>query len=461
ESMPSSSAPHSFNKHGHSQLIEWIVRALKRLPHEMQACLQRYHLHAESKEPLKVGTACSGTDSPVLVARAYAEAVRQLWGANREVEHVFSCERNAKKRHFLANMFCNTFDSSHAMGSLYEDAVDLQFGPEGMSLDVLSDNISEVGTCCDLWAGFPCQDVSKLNPAAGQNRSVIKDSAKRTGAVFNYVLRYFAKVSDPGRALLLENVLGLLDRPPGINPELAGHLMTCLADPITRDLDDFLLPDTHQLLQDDFEKARTSYIKRSASAAKGHAKAKAKAKAKAASKWPEVHARLCERLGIDWWESGVPSQEVLDTHPGLLRLTDRQFDLLRLLGIRFPDSRKCCIELSQNLRSPTSVRRLKDNHTDIVTPHGQQLVAHRARCLLGYEALLLQGIHYGKEQFKIELGDFPDELLRDLAGNAFNAHCAAATYIVRQCIAAHLWQVSRDVAAASEDPANDLCVFDD
>ena len=217
--MPSSSAPHSFNKHGHSQLIEWIVRALKRLPHEMQACLQRYHLHAESKEPLKVGTACSGTDSPVLVARAYAEAVRQLWGANREVEHVFSCERNAKKRHFLANMFCNTFDSSHAMGSLYEDAVDLQFGPEGMSLDVLSDNISEVGTCCDLWAGFPCQDVSKLNPAAGQNRSVIKDSAKRTGAVFNYVLRYFAKVSDPGRALLLENVLGLLDRPPGINPE--------------------------------------------------------------------------------------------------------------------------------------------------------------------------------------------------------------------------------------------------
>ena len=35
----------------------------------------------------------------------------------------------------------------------------------------------------------------------------------------------------------------------------------------------------------------------------------------------------------------------------------------------------------------------------------------------GYEGLLLQGIHYG-QHFKLEEQD--DDLLRDLAGNAFN-----------------------------------------
>ena len=53
-----------------------------------------------------------------------------------------------------------------------------------------------------------------------------------------------------------------------------------------------------------------------------------------------------DQLGLDWWDSGVPAEDVLRDHPGLLRLTDRQFDFLRMVGVNFPDKRKFCLELS-------------------------------------------------------------------------------------------------------------------
>ena len=67
--------------------------------------------------------------------------------------------------------------------------------------------------------------MSKLNPAAPQNRTVIRDASKRTGTVFNDVLGYFSKLNRCNcpdvpkyKALVLENVLGLVERPPGTSP---------------------------------------------------------------------------------------------------------------------------------------------------------------------------------------------------------------------------------------------------
>lgn len=176
----------------------------------------------------------------------------------------------------------------------------------------------------------------------------------------------------------------------------------------------------------ELQRSRDALERRQAAAHKnGQAQTRKKAK-----KWPEAHAQLCDNMGIDWWLDAAPPGETLDLYPGLQRLTERQFDLLHLMGVKYPDPRKACVELSQNQRNPKAPKQVVINRADIITPRGQQLVTHQARCLLGLEGLFLQGIHYGKEQFKVE--EFDDDFLRDLAGNAFNSYCAAAIFITKQ-----------------------------
>ena len=106
-----------------------------------------------------------------------------------------------------------------------------------------------------------------------------------------------------------------------------------------------------------------------------------------------------------------------------------------MLNISFPDQRVATVELSQNLRGCTA-RDVKHNTAAIVTPNGQQLVLHQARCLTGYETLLLQGIHYGPEQSR--LAQFSDSLLQSLGGNAFQAHCCAVMFVVKEALLAKL-----------------------
>eukprot|EP00435_Cladocopium_sp_Y103_P035935 s2002_g9.t1 len=181
---------------------------------------------------------------------------------------------------------------------------------------------------------------------------------------------------------------------------------------------------------------------------------KTTSKAAKAMRWPEQHAAVCDQLGLDWWEDAVPKDEVLDAYPGLQRLTDRQFDLLRMMGVKFPDHRKCSLELSQNQRNPRNAKPVNQNRADIITPRGQQLVAHQARCLLGIEGMFLQGIHYGREQWKLlDADDFSDDFLRDLAGNAFNSYCAAAIFITKQCLISVLWE------AVKAHEGGRICLF--
>ena len=74
------------------------------------------------------------------------------------------------------------------------------------------------------FVGFPCQDVSRLNPASDQHRWVIQQGSKRTGSVFGHMVSYSSKLlkgpgsmpsDNPFRGLLMENVLGLTLAPKG------------------------------------------------------------------------------------------------------------------------------------------------------------------------------------------------------------------------------------------------------
>ena len=151
-------------------------------------------------------------------------------------------------------------------------------------------------------------------------------------------------------------------------------------------------------------------------------------------RWPEAHAQVCDQMGLNWWENAIPSGETLDIYPGLQRLTERQFDLLRLMGVKYPDQRKASVELSQSQRNPKTPKPVIPNRADIITPRGQQLIIHEGRCLLGLEGMFLQGIHFSREQYKVD--DFEDELLRDLGGNAMNSYCVAAVFVTKQTLGA-------------------------
>jgi len=85
-----------FSESGYDDLAKWIAAALGRLGSDLQRSLRNFHL----AEPLlSVGTACSGTDSPLMMARAYADAVwkyKALLSTQTgfTIDHAFSCEKN-------------------------------------------------------------------------------------------------------------------------------------------------------------------------------------------------------------------------------------------------------------------------------------------------------------------------------------------------------------------------------
>jgi len=64
-------------------------------------------------------------------------------------------------------------------------------------------------------------------------------------------------------------------------------------------------------------------------------------------KWPEAHAHISDRKGIDWWQPLLPNKEIVDLYPCLRSLTDRNLDILAFNNIRFPDD-VGTIEISQS-----------------------------------------------------------------------------------------------------------------
>lgn len=513
----------SFVVNGASQMEDFIVQALQRLDDGSRADLLQLPL-----EDIVVGTACSGTDVAVLVAKAFAKAWQRVFHTRLDVIHAFSCEKDEMKQRFLTTMFTDTFDFSEMQMLLGdtseltkkcdpdEDAVyDLLHGTHRTGLPVVT----------DLMVGFPCQDVSKLNPAADDARWVVRDAGRRTGKVFEDIADYCNTLMEDKKGkkiftgLLLENVMGLTIPPKGVNADgeawhsnldycelamrkagifllafildprmfgipvsrhrvwmiglpawmleeagleedtvtnmahdLVDRLCDCSEAPC-RDLRDFLLPLDHPVVQRQVQLARGKSEKRSARTTRPVAKA---------PKWAEQHCRAFEKSGRDWWEPSFPAESVFCEFPGLHALTERQFDLLAVLNVKFPDTRIATVELSQNLRSGKE-REIKNNHADIVTPNGQQLVLHQCRCLTGLETLFLQGIHFGPSlQDRVEQMD--DSLLRSLGGNAFQGHCCAIMFVVKQALLARLRSaimVRKKQCQLSEPHAKRLRTVDD
>ena len=123
------------------------------------------------------------------------------------------------------------------------------------------------------------------------------------------------------------------------------------------------------------------------------------------------------------------------TRPYLRAFTARKRSILFNLGVHsFPEETCRVAELSQNL----AFARILDV-VPCLTPNGEKYLTKFCRPLLGVEALRLQGLWWRPSSPYCRA--FPDKLLRDLAGNAFEASCFAASFFASFLLRARLMRM--------------------
>lgn len=109
-------------------------------------------------------------------------------------------------------------------------------------------------------------------------------------------------------------------------------------------------------------------------------------------------------------------------YPGIKDLTKRSFDVLIMNGAEFPEIVRRLIDVSQ------SAGRAKSTRADLlqcVTPKMAVYMTDLCRLITGQEALRAQGLSWGVKGDAHLMG-FTNDLLLDLAGNAFHSGCCAA-----------------------------------
>jgi hypothetical protein len=128
--------------------------------------------------PIDLATLCSGSECPVLAMEAISRAL-EVHGQFK-VEHVMSSEKSAPKRDFIRAMFP---DLKYLFGDLNE----LTRGPSKNYAELALDGKPTLMNPPDftgLAAGFPCTDVSSMNPNAMHNRKTVEAKVGATGSAF-------------------------------------------------------------------------------------------------------------------------------------------------------------------------------------------------------------------------------------------------------------------------------------
>lgn len=440
---------------------------------------------------LDLGTMCSGTDGPVLVWQAFGHVAEHLLGARLRIKHHFSCEKKPAKQQFIMQMFDVPF--------VFEDCCELQGKTASECRSQTKQPVPDVAV---LLAGFPCTDVSSLNRLGNtpETRSCIGRADLRTGAVFAAICQHINAHKSQMQFIILENVCALA-RPPKegntitgpdnlsvvvhqlgvicdcwtkvfvLDPRLFGvpqcrprlwllaiprkglceagldsaaadkcasDIMQRLAGGQLASLDDYLLHEQHPLVRQEARQAEVTTLMREGKmeeallASGGVMPKRPRRQAASTSKWPSRHIAQFEAQGFEWWSRTWPSDATLIVFPGLYALAPRQFEILKLMGItEFPEREPRSVDLSQTVGRS----RVAEGFVHTLTPTGQKYLTHRCRFLHGVESLRLQSLWFDADA----VGPFGDSLLRDLAGNAFEGSCCAASVLVCCTLAAKVF----------------------
>lgn len=453
---------------------------------------------------LTFGCACSGSGCPTLCAEVLQHALEEV-GISVTCRHMYATEIHPAKRSFLKRLFLD-------LPKLFCDVGELHKG-RSLNVKDTPPKTAAVDEVHIFTAGFPCTDASNLNASSssGSNRACVANASLRTGAVFRDILKHLRARSET-KMVLFENVAGLAKQPLGRNCEVVGpsnlaavlflaraeagfhlkvfHLtptdfgvpqararlwfvgvpikllasanmslhecdsllegiMSGFAGQRLQALDDWLLPETHPLIQSEHRRLLFDHYSEHgqwseammagggvlADAHRGKKRRRQTASGPRGS-WPETHAALADERGLDWWMSGEPDSELVAECPGVLALSRRERDILKMKGIRIPDvsTSGCCIDLSQSALRTIDV----PTHKCIapcVTPSGRRYLTRRGRLTHPQEDLQLQGLFYvGRED---RLAEFGGALLSDIAGNAFEASCCSASLLAGLLLVSH------------------------
>eukprot|EP00933_Yihiella_yeosuensis_P051746 TRINITY_DN49720_c0_g1_i1.p1 TRINITY_DN49720_c0_g1~~TRINITY_DN49720_c0_g1_i1.p1 ORF type:complete len:629 (-),score=63.28 TRINITY_DN49720_c0_g1_i1:168-2054(-) len=434
--------------------------------------LLRTYIRSVWRDNMSIGSFCSGTESPVLVFEAFARvAQRRLDIQLGSTTHAFSAELNPKKQNFIKKLFPNG-------GPLFRDVNEM-----------VNDKAWCVKSKCDLtvpgamcaFGGFPCQDVSSMNPKAKttQNKSCIQEGSMRTGSVAGSIMKYTSKHSKSLKFLILENVPNLASRKDNAESNLdvlsrmmrqqTGFLLHCwkldprlFGSPVGRSrLWMTRLPQqtvsslseaaTHKMLSDimtmlankvklnDFQQyllspddqwLSTGVPKRTPT---DKSKPSTPTPSETVPKWMLVHQRAFADLGKDRNKCPgvVPSKKVMARFPLLGSLTRRQLEIIYLLGVTLPEKSDRIIDTSQS-HGYASVT----DHIPCITPGGTKLLTSQCRYITGLESLRFQGIWHSDDA---SVRSFNDTLLRDLAGNSFETSCASAALFSTMIFSARMY----------------------
>ncbi|EGG01261.1 uncharacterized protein MELLADRAFT_79036 [Melampsora larici-populina 98AG31] len=138
--------------------------------------------------PLRVATMCSGTESPLLALDLISKSVKDLWGLDFRVQHVFSCEIEPFKQAYIERNFQPPI--------LFRDVCEL--GQE-KATTAYGAQVTVPNDVDMLIAGTSCVDYSGLN-----NRKKSIDAGGESGRTFHGMLKWVEN-SRPS-VIILENV---------------------------------------------------------------------------------------------------------------------------------------------------------------------------------------------------------------------------------------------------------------
>jgi len=140
-------------------------------------------------EVLRVGTACSGTEAPLVALRLIAEAIGKLPGGRApKIDHVFSCEIEPFKQAYIERNFKPPI--------LFRDLRQL---PQNRAETAYGQWVDVPGGLDIFVAGTSCVDFSNLN-----NDKKGLDDHGQSGETFTGMIGYIKRYKP--KLLVLENV---------------------------------------------------------------------------------------------------------------------------------------------------------------------------------------------------------------------------------------------------------------
>ena len=450
---------------GSQQLEALLVRCMRGLS---QCSADDYRSYVKAHPAPPTGTACSGTDSPLLALQAVSRAIGDVFNLDWGPGHKFSAELCPRKRKFLMET-CGP-----KVPKLFGDCTELG--------ETAYDHISKQHVPVDdvewLFMGFPCKDVSSLCEKRAEHRDAFAEDmtkSPQTGVVFkDGVLRYVKEHGSQLQAVLLENVLGLAVGSPS-------PLDTCVAElhaagmqtfvynlspldlgfPIARprlwllcvpralingmalhaaqaimqttiDLcasegpshltfEHTLLDDGHHVLQAELDACKKAPCVEWADVPKKRLQRN--------TSWPEQHLEHCMHSASSsskWAENPVPGSMEQTLFPTLRMIGPREFDMLRIkFGMTYPQRPRRVVNISQSFKRSTE-------NPGTLTPGMRHYISDKCRLVNGLEAFLQQGLYYGSEMMDTIAANFTSQFLLDLSGNAFHVWVVAIFFFAGQ-----------------------------